>query len=546
MDGETVKANSELSAEEKQALRDEKKRLKEAEKAAKALKKAEEAAAAESAAAEYLKMTSGIEYLSLDDEPKQKYGSYKLVQSLVDGSGRSFTPLESLSALKANENLWIRARVSTIRSKGRSAFLVLRQMRATVQGLVSEDDSKGIDKNMIKWIGKEVTPESIIDIYGTIVEASVLSCSVKDVEIHVERLYLVSKADSPLPFVLEDAARPASDTSGAHVLRDTRLNYRVLDLRVPSHKAILRLQAAVSSLFRDHLSAEGFIEIHSPKLIGGASEGGANVFTLDYFGAPACLAQSPQLYKQMAICADFEKVYEVAPVFRAENANTHRHLTEFIGLDMEMMIDEHYYEVIRALDAMFVAIFDGLAQKFKKDLETIQAQYPFEPIKYKSARQNLILTFAEGVKMLRDAGYTLGDYEDLNTELERALGALVKEKYDTDFFFLSRFPSAVRPFYTMPAPDDSNYSNSFDVFIRGEEIVSGAQRIHDASMLEISAQNHGIDVETIRDYVNAFKYGAPPHGGAGVGLERVVMLYLAIGNVREACLFPRDPKRLAP
>mmetsp|Transcript_9897 Transcript_9897/g.26311 ORF Transcript_9897/g.26311 Transcript_9897/m.26311 type:complete len:550 (+) Transcript_9897:51-1700(+) len=538
-----------MSAEEKKAMREEKKRQKEAEKAAKAARKAEAEAEAAKMAADLEALTTGIEFLSVDSVPEQLYGSYALIQSKVDpenGSGRSFITVESLrttSPAAGDTGVWVRARVANVRAKGRCAFLVLRQMRATVQAVLNEDPPR-VSKEMIKWSSKELTAESMVDVYGTLKAADIKSCSITHLEIDVQRIYLVSKAD-PLPFLLEDASRPEAE-EGVHVLRDTRLDNRALDLRVPAHKAIMRLQAAVSALFRDHLAARDFIEIHSPKLISGASEGGANVFTLDYFGLPACLAQSPQLYKQMAICADFERVFEVAPVFRAENSNTHRHLTEFIGLDLEMAIDEHYYEVIRTLDRMFVAIFDGLKEKYELDLETIQRQYPFEPIQYKPAGQNVVLHFDQGVEMLRSAGHTLGDFDDLNTELERALGGLVKSKYGVDFFILSRFPSAIRPFYTMPAPDDPRYSNSFDVFIRGEEIVSGAQRIHDAAMLSKRASELGIDVDSIKDYINAFRLGAPPHGGAGVGLERVVMLYLALPNVREACLFARDPKRLTP
>jgi len=541
----TGPGGKELTAEEKKAMREEKKKLKEAEKAAKAARKAAQEEELLRKQKELETMTSGIKYLSIKDEPKQLFGNYKVIQSDVEplGSGRKFTSLEVLESPDLlGKKVWVRSRVSGIRVKGKSIFLVMRQMRATAQAVVNESDT--VPKDMIKWISKEITPESIVDLYGELKVADVKSCSIQKVEIDVEKLYMVNKSD-PLPFLLEDAARPEAE-EGAHVLRDTRLDNRAIDLRVPAHKAIMRIQAGVSALFRDHLAAKGFIEIHSPKLIAGSSEGGANVFTLDYFGTPACLAQSPQLYKQMAICADFERVFEVGPVFRAEKSNTHRHLTEFVGLDIEMAIEETYFEVMRALDHMFVAIFDGLKNKYALDLETVNRQYPYAPIQYKPAGQNLILPFSEGVRMLREAGHTLGDYDDLNTELERALGKLVKDKYQTDFFILNEFPSTIRPFYTMPSPKNPLYSNSFDVFIRGEEIVSGAQRIHIPDMLIERAKVCGLDVNTIKDYVDSFRYGAPPHGGAGVGLERVVMLYLALPNVREACLFPRDPKRLTP
>ena len=319
----------------------------------------------------------------------------------------------------------------------------------------------------------------------------------------------------------------------------------VIDLRTPANQAIFRIQSAVCELFREALRAQDFIEIHTPKLIGGASEGGAAVFKLDYMGQPACLAQSPQLYKQMAVESDLERVFEIGPVFRAENSNTHRHMCEFTGLDMEMAIKEHYFEVLDVLDNLFLHMFDGLNERFAHELSVVNQQHPYQPLKY--LRPTLRLEFPEGIRMLQEAGVADVDpLGDLSTEQERVLGALVKEKYDTDFYILHRYPNAARPFYTMPAPDDPNYSNSFDIFIRGEEIISGAQRVHDAELLAKRAAEHGIEVETIQAYIDAFKYGALPHGGCGVGLERVVMLFLNLGNIRKSSMFPRDPKRLAP
>tara|TARA_B100001142_G_C14225875_1_gene613439 strand:- start:75 stop:1064 length:990 start_codon:yes stop_codon:yes gene_type:complete len=329
------------------------------------------------------------------------------------------------------------------------------------------------------------------------------------------------------------------------VLQDTRLNYRVIDLRTPANQAIFRVQSAVCELFREALRRKDFVEIHTPKLIGGASEGGASVFKLDYMGQPACLAQSPQLYKQMAIEADMDRVFEIGPVFRAENSNTHRHLCEFTGLDMEMTIKEHYSEVLDVLNDLFLHMFDGLNERFKHELEVVNAQHPFEPLKY--LNPTLRLTFPEGIKMLQDHGVEGVDpLGDLSTEQERVLGQLVKEKYDTDFYILHKYPLNARPFYTMPCPHDGDYTNSFDIFIRGEEIISGAQRIHDVELLSKRAVECGIEIETIQAYIDAFKYGALPHGGCGVGLERVVMLFLNLGNVRKTSMFPRDPRRLAP
>jgi len=290
--------------------------------------------------------------------------------------------------------------------------------------------------------------------------------------------------------------------------------------------------------------SRGFIEIHTPKMIGGASEGGANVFKFQYFGQDACLAQSPQLYKQMALMADFDRVFEIGPVFRAEDSNTNRHLCEFTGLDMEMTIKEHYFEVLDLLADLLHYIFDGLASQYKTELEIIKAQYPFEDFvcKYPVVKLN----FKEGVKLLKEAGVHQADLEDLSTETEKALGRIVKEKFGTDFYMLYGYPAAARPFYTMIDPHDPNYTNSYDFFMRGEEITSGAQRIHDPVMLAKRATDFNIPLHTIQDYIDSFKYGAAAHGGAGFGLERIVKFYCNLHNIRKSSMFPRDPKRIKP
>ncbi|KAJ2999968.1 hypothetical protein HDV02_001225 [Globomyces sp. JEL0801] len=379
--------------------------------------------------------------------------------------------------------------------------------------------------------------ESLVQIEAIVTKSPDLikSCSVQEYELKIQKLFVVSEAER-LPFSLEDAARPIADiTEGSGfspINLVTRLDNRIVDLRTPANQAIFRIQAGVSKFFRSFLDARNFTEIHTPKLIGAASE------------EPAFLAQSPQLYKQMMVCAGFERVYEIAPVFRAEDSNTHRHMTEFMGLDMEMAFNEHYHEVMELLGDLFVRIFNGLKSEFAKEIATINAQYPFPEFKY--PQKTLVLKFPEAVKMLRDHGEEIGDFDDLSTALERTLGKLVKEKYNTDFYVLDKFPLAVRPFYTMPDPNMPGYSNSYDFFMRGEEIMSGAQRVHDAEFLTKRAIEFGVDLKTIQPYLDAFKFGVSPHAGGGVGLERVVMLYLNLGNIRKTCLFPRDPKRLEP
>merc|ERR1712137_1378390 len=328
------------------------------------------------------------------------------------------------------------------------------------------------------------------------------------------------------------------------VHKATRLDNRIIDLRTSANQAIMRIKSGVCQLFREFLYSKGCTEIQSPKLIGTASEGGADVFSLPYFGKTAYLAQSPQLYKQMAISSDLNRVFEVGPVFRAENSKTKRHMTEFIGLDMEMAFYEHYHEVLDVLDEMFVFIFDNLKARFPIEIERVRQQFPFEDLKYK--KPSLRLKWPEAIALLRENGIEHGDLEDFSLEVERKLGDLVRAKYDTDFFMLDKFPLHIRPFYTMPCPEDPQYSNSYDFFIRGQEIVSGAQRVHDPELLLKRAQEHEVDVSKISDYIDCFKYGAFPHAGAGVGLERVVMLYLNLRSVQDISMFPRTPSRLRP
>ncbi|KAI9317100.1 hypothetical protein BX666DRAFT_1942197 [Dichotomocladium elegans] len=502
-------------------------------KAAVAAKLAEEKAAREAATVDY---------------SKELYGKLPMNQS-QQRTDTKYEDVTTINASRVGEKVVIRARVHTSRNTGsKLCFFVLRQGVSTIQAIVTADE-KVISKPMVKYcIG--IPTESIVVVHATIAKPvdEIKSCTVSDAELSIDKIYVVSEVKTRLPFSLEDASRPEAegdeDSSSVRVLLETRLNNRVLDLRTTSNNAIFRLQSAVCLLFREFLIEKKFVEIHTPKLIGAASEGGSNVFRVSYFKQNAYLAQSPQLYKQMAIAADFGRVFEIAPVFRAEDSNTPRHMTEFVGLDMEMAFNEHYHEVLDTLDEMFIYIFTNLKNRYKTEIEAVKRQYPFEDFEF--LPKTLRLKFADGIKMLREAGVEVDDFEDLSTPNEKLLGKLVKEKYHTDFYILDKFPLNARPFYTMPDAENPKYSNSYDFFMRGEEILSGAQRIHDADFLAERAKAHGVDVATIQPYIDAFKIGAPPHAGGGVGLERVVMLYLALGNIRRSSMFPRDPKRLEP
>lgn len=479
------------------------------------------------------------------DVSKGNYGTLPLAQS-QEKTVRVWTPVKDLTSNKVGSTVLIRARLHNNRGTGNMCFLVLRNQHYTVQAVVAV--GTGVSKQMVRY-STDLNKESIIDVEGTVSAApdKITGCSQQDVEIAVTKLFCVSLSQPQLPFQIEDAMRPETSTEDGPQVRvnqDTRLDNRIIDLRTMTNQAIFRIEAGICRLFREHLTSKGFVEIHTPKIISAASEGGANVFEVTYFKGQAYLAQSPQLYKQMALTADFDRVFSIGAVFRAEDSNTHRHLCEFVGLDVEMTFFEHYHEVLQVIGDMFISIFKGLQEQYEQEIDTVKKQYPSESFKF--LEPSLILQYKEGIQMLREAGVEIGDEDDLSTPSEKLLGKLVKEKYGTDFYILDKYPLAVRPFYTMPDPHDPRSSNSYDMFMRGEEILSGAQRIHDADLLIERARHHNIDLQKIKAYIDSFRYGAPPHGGGGIGLERVCMLYLGLNNIRKTSLFPRDPKRLTP
>jgi len=475
------------------------------------------------------------------------FGDLKTIQSQYQ-LNREFCGFKDLSPAKNGQKVWIRGRLASVRSKGKGAFLVVRRGVFTVQALLWQ--AGDITKDFITYASK-IPVESVVDVYGEVRKMEQPTKTTQsEVEISIINLYCVSAAEA-LPFQLADAQtkdmteEEEKESKSIQVKLETRLNHRWIDLRTPANHAIFKLQSAVCTYFREFFLVNDFVEIHTPKITPGVSEGGAAVFRLDYFGREACLAQSPQLYKQMvSACSDFFRVFEIGPVFRAENSHTHRHLCEFMGLDFEMTITEHYSELLAVLGGLFTSIFQKLNANHKDELEAIRAQHPFVDLRYKP--ETLVIHFPDAVKMLRAAGEEMGDFDDFSTPQEKKLGRLVAEKYGVDFYIVDRYPLTARPFYTMPCADDPRYTNSYDVFLRGEEITSGAQRIHEVELLKRRASECGIPLSNITAYLESFKYGTPPHGGAGIGLERVVMLFLGLPDIRKSCLFPRDPLRLSP
>ena len=488
------------------------------------------------------------------DTAKDHYGKFPLIQSTVRTNEPRIKFQDLNEETDNGKEMLFRARIHNKRQQGATlTFLTLRQQNELMQALVKFNKEDGsISKQMVKWAAN-LNLESIVLVRGTVVkvEEAITSATRQYLEIHIKDIHTISETPESLPILIEDASRSEKEAEEAGlpvVNLDTRLDARVIDLRTVTNQAIFKIQSGVCSLFREFLSNKKFTEVHTPKMLGAASEGGANVFEVSYFKSKAYLAQSPQFYKQQLMIADFERVFEIGPVFRAENSNTHRHMTEFTGLDLEMTFEEHYHEVLDVLSELFVFIFGELKKRYSKEIDIVRKQYPIEDFKLPKDGKMIKLTYKEGIEMLRESGVEVGDYDDLSTENEKLLGKLVRDKYDTDFYILDKFPLAIRPFYTMPDAENPNYSNSYDFFMRGEEIMSGAQRIHDHDLLKKRMEAHGLspDEPGLKDYVEAFSYGCAPHAGGGIGLERVVMFFLDLKNIRRASLFPRDPKRLRP
>ncbi|HEV2126410.1 MAG TPA: aspartate--tRNA(Asn) ligase, partial [Chloroflexota bacterium] len=291
---------------------------------------------------------------------------------------------------------------------------------------------------------------------------------------------------------------------------------------------------------RQTLRERDFVEVQTPKLVGTATEGGANVFTVDYFGRPAYLSQSPQLYKQILVGV-FERVYEVGPAFRAEPHDTPRHLNEFVSLDVEMGFIHDHTEVMQVLTAVLQGMLDAIQEEDSDALRILNLSLPIVPDPMPA------IDFTEALELIsRETGEDVRGEPDLAPAHERWLGAWAQRTYGADFLFVTGYPLATKPFYTAPDPQRPASSNSFDLLFRGVELVSGGQRLHRAEDYEAALDARGMDRAGFAGYLEAFRHGMPPHGGFAIGLERFVARLAEVPNVRETTLFPRDQHRLLP
>ncbi|SOV10081.1 aspartate--tRNA ligase [Plasmodium gaboni] len=453
--------------------------------------------------------------------------------------------------LLEKKKIWVRGRIHDIRAKGSIAFIILRHKLYSLQCILDIKNNNN-DKNMMKWVSN-LSLECIVDIYGEIKkpEIPIDSTNIK-YEIHINKIFCVSRTMKELPFLLKDAnMKETNEEITIKVNQDNRLNNRCFDLRTYANYSIFSLQSVICHIFRSFLLQQNFVEIHTPKLLGESSEGGANAFKINYFNQNGYLAQSPQLYKQMCINSGFDKVFEVGPVFRAENSNTYRHLCEYVSLDIEMTYKFDYMENVYFYDSMFKHIFKELTHNEKNQtfIKTIKNQYPSDDFVWLD--NTPIFTYEEAIKILIKNGKLVLKEEDiltydLTTDLEKELGKLIKASHNTDYYIIINFPSCLRPFYTMYKEDDPKISNSYDFFMRGEEILSGSQRISDMKLLLENIKLFNLDPNKLNFYIDSFAYSSYPHSGCGIGLERVLMLFLGLNNIRKTSLFPRDPKRLVP
>jgi len=408
--------------------------------------------------------------------------------------------------------------VHRVRSLGNVTFVLLRDRSGLVQCVFEPGRP-----------ARNLTAESVVRLEGLAVEEPRASGGV---EVRADRLEVLAAAPPDLPFPVNYKNLEAG--------LDVLLDERALSLRHLGNQAIFHVQAVLGRGFGQALTKRGFLEVHTPKLVAGGTEGGAELFPVRYFGRQAFLAQSPQFYKQMLAIAGFERVYEVGPVFRAESHNTSRHANEFTSLDYELAFIDSDEDVMELHESVIAEMLERVATECGRELDLLGAQVPG------LSRPIPRLAVPEACRLLEARYGWESAGGDINPEGERLLGDWARSEYSSEFLFLTQFPAAKRPAYTKRRPENPTLTRSFDLLFRGLEITTGGQRIDDHAELVESFRRRGLDPADFASYVGAFRFGAPPHGGSATGLERLTGRLLGLENIREACLFPRDCDRLTP
>ena len=427
---------------------------------------------------------------------------------------------EILSGDYVGKTVKMNGAVHNIRDMGEFAFVILRKAEGLVQ-CVYEDGKTDLDL-------KELKEESAVEVTGVV---ALEERAPQGFELRLTGIRVLSQPAETMPIAINKWKMNTS--------LETRLSLRPVSLRNVRERAKFKIQEGIVRGFREFLSSQGFTEVHTPKIVSRGAEGGANVFKLNYFNKKAELGQSPQFYKQMMVGV-FDRVFEVAPVFRAEKHNTTRHLNEYIGLDFEMGYIDSFEDVMAMETGFLKYTMELLKRDYKKELSMLGIDLP-------SISQIPQVRFDEAKQLVSEKyNRKIRNPFDLEPEEEVLIGRYFKEEYDSDFVFVTHYPSKKRPFYAMDDPADARFTLSFDLLYKGLEITTGGQRIHDYQMILEKMEKRGMDPEDIKDYLMIFKYGMPPHGGLGIGLERLTMRLLDEQNVRETSLFPRDVTRLEP
>lgn len=410
--------------------------------------------------------------------------------------------------------------VHTIRDMGEVAFVVLRKAQGLVQ-CVFEEGKTDFDLSLLK-------EESAVCVSGRV---SKEGRAPHGFELRLDSIQVLSEPSEGLPLPI---SKWKLNTS-----LETKLALRPITLRNPRERARFRIQEGLVRGFRDFLHSEGFTEIHTPKIVARGAEGGSNVFKLDYFNKKAELAQSPQFYKQTMVGV-FDRVFEAAPVFRAEKHSTARHLNEYTSLDFEMGYIDSFEDVMAMETAMLQYTMNLLKEEYQTELQILGLTLPdvssIPTVRFDQAKELVSEKYHRNIR----------NPYDLEPEEENLIGRYFKEEFGSDFVFVTHYPSKKRPFYAMDDPADSRFTLSFDLLFKGLEITTGGQRIHDYGAILKKMEDRGMNPEDIASYLMIFKYGMPPHGGLGLGLERLTMRLLDEANVRETTLFPRDVTRLEP
>lgn len=429
-----------------------------------------------------------------------------------------------ISALLAGDyegkDVKINGAIHKIRDMGDVAFIVLRKREGLVQTVYEE----GVTNISLKDLCEETT----VEVMGTVAKEE---RAPQGFEIRLKEVKILSKPTEPMPIAVNKWKMSTS--------LETKLDLRPLSLRNIKERAKFRIQEGIVRGFRDYLHQQGFTEIHSPKIGARGAEGGANLFRLEYFHKHAVLAQSPQFYKQMMVGV-FDRVFEAAPVFRAEKHNTKRHLNEYTSLDFEMGYIDSFEDIMEMETGFLQYTMNLLETEYAKELQILGVTLPkvdqIPQVRFDEAKELVAEKYNRKIR----------NPYDLEPEEEALIGQYFKEEMDADFVFVTHYPSKKRPFYAMDDPEDPTFTLSFDLLFGGLEVTTGGQRIHDLDMLEEKIAARGMTEEGMEHYLQVFRHGMPPHGGLGIGLERITMKLLGEENVRETTLFPRDMSRLEP